>query len=94
MSVQARTVDVQTSAEWHTNDFKFTWGEPQSEMHLENGTEYLANRIVVPKTYEGGLRSEFLTKSETLRSFIEAMAWIEGRRALEYGAQIRGLVGS
>ncbi|KAI5117181.1 hypothetical protein M0805_008160 [Coniferiporia weirii] len=38
--------------------------------------------------------SEPLRRTVVPQTYAEAMAWVEGKRALEYGAQIRGLRGS
>lgn len=61
--VQASVVDIQSSQEEMTNEFRFTWAR-------DGGNSI--SRIVVPRTYK------------------EAMLWLEGKRALEMGAQIRG----
>ena len=81
--MQARTIDVNTGLEQHTNDFKFTWGESGTDNEEQR-------RIVVPETYAGMLS---LCQPEAARflCLIESMAWVEGRRALEYGSRIRGL---
>lgn len=46
--VQAKTIDVKTGVEQHTNDFKFTWGESDPD------NEPL-KRVVFPETYAGKL---------------------------------------
>lgn len=77
-------VDPETGDECTTNDFRFTWsrqsgsGEP---------------RKVVPKTYKGTRYTSILAVGIITIftvTFAEAMLWLEGKRALELGAEIRG----
>lgn len=80
--VQAKVVDVATGSEQHTNDFKFTWCEQEGEP---------LHRMVVPQTYAGVWFLNELALYLLMTCATEAMAWVEGRRALEYGAEIRSL---
>ena len=67
-----------------TNTFRFTWVR-------EEGLPL--RRMVVPRTYAGA----YLVNScyKPIYSFvygsIEAMQWLEGKRALDTGAEIRAL---
>ncbi|CAA7262575.1 unnamed protein product [Cyclocybe aegerita] len=93
VGVKANVVDVRTGTEQTTNDFRFTWCQ-------ERGKASLALRQVVPKTYKGtlsrmpwvyansGLTNELLSRISF--GSTEAMLWLEGKRALELGAEIRG----
>lgn len=86
MFVQANVVDPLTGAEQKTNDFRFTW--------CDDGGEPL-QRVVVPQTYAGmtSISVSVCFETPTNGELQESMRWIEGRRALEMGARIRGLRG-
>ena len=84
MFVKANVIDVTTGTEQHTNDFKFTWGETDPDGQT-------LKRMVVPQTYAGESHLHALNELIVLSGNQESMQWVEGRRALEYGAQIRGL---
>jgi acyl-coenzyme A thioesterase 9 len=82
VGVQANVVDVRTGHEETTNDFRFTWCP-------DDGAAVV--RGVVPNTYRGmeePLSDEFF--SILISGIPEAMLWLEGKRALEMGDQIRG----
>ena len=81
MWVHADVVDLATGAEQRTNDFHFTWCR-------ENGPPL--KRTVVPGTYGGTSVPAVFMDSEIERA-VEAMQWVEGRRALEMGSEIRKL---
>ncbi|EFI26916.1 hypothetical protein CC1G_15317 [Coprinopsis cinerea okayama7 len=74
VGVKANVVDVKTGLEQTTNDFRFTWYQDKQ------GTQ--KPRMVVPKTYQGVLGVGW--------GWGKAMLWLEGKRALELGARIRG----
>lgn len=77
-------MNLETGTEQRTNDFRFTWCR-------ETGSPL--KRIVVPKTYGG----TYLCPTTQLSLFeltlceSDAMQWVEGRRALEMGSEIRKL---
>lgn len=74
-------VDVKTGLEQTTNDFRFTWFQ-------EHGSSSPNLRHVVPKTYKGVfLGRDYLGCAANFST--EAMLWLEGKRALEVGAEIR-----
>ena len=82
-TIEANVVDVKTGTELTTNEFKFTWCD-------DNG-EPLARRVV-PRTYQGGsylmiLLTIFLSHS----TYVDAMEWIEAKRAVDTGHEIRKL---
>ena len=77
-------VDIKTGAEQTTNDFRFTW----CPVTVPTGAESPNIRMVVPKSYKGVMTLIF-GQIYSL-SIIEAMVWLEGKRALELGAEIRG----
>jgi acyl-coenzyme A thioesterase 9 len=67
-----------------TNDFRFTW--------CPEGREEASPRKVVPKTYKGKRqRCTIAIHALPMLHFPEAMLWLEGKRALEMGAEIREL---
>ncbi|KAJ7620586.1 Thioesterase/thiol ester dehydrase-isomerase [Mycena polygramma] len=76
VAVTANVVDVQTGKESTTNEFRFTWCR-------DDPPSSVPRRKVVPKTYKARV-------TET-KLFAEAMLWLEGKRALEIGDEIRGL---
>jgi acyl-coenzyme A thioesterase 9 len=82
--VNANVIDVKSGAELSTNDFRFTWCDKDGEQ-LE--------RMVVPRTYAGGrpVIITFLLLLKVALYCIDAMSWIEGKRAVEMGEKIRGL---
>jgi acyl-coenzyme A thioesterase 9 len=71
---------VKTGSEQTTNDFRFTWCRESGEP---------LKRIVVPQTYKGDINLNFAGVCHSFYS--EAMLWLEGKRALETGAEIRAL---
>lgn len=98
MGVKATVIDIKTGLEELTNDFRFTWCKEEGEP---------VARTVVPMTYQGAsffLRL-FPPRSRSFSSLgccewhdadddlvcAEAMWWIEGKRALDLGAEIRGI---
>lgn len=83
--MKANVVDVRTGKEQLTNDFRFTWCREEGES---------LHRTVLPMTYQGlSLLVPMSVGTYNDHSFcaIEAMWWVEGRRALELGAEIREL---
>lgn len=84
MGVKAKVVDINTGNEELTNDFRFTWCR-------DNGAPL--QRCIVPMTYKGMLRSHYESYSvfDYFYFLLEAMWWIEGKRALELGAEIRDM---
>lgn len=88
VGVQANVVNVATGKEQTTNDFRFTLCTDQN---------IPLTRKVVPKTYKGLCSSIVLPSPSALCTvyidtpYTEAMQWLEGRRALEMGAEIRML---
>ena len=98
--VKASVVDVESGLEQKTNDFKFTWCCDDETDHWSTSQlkePIYLQRMVVPQTYAGMSYILFvfvkweLGFDDCLRLSIEAMLWIEGRRALEMGEEIRGL---
>lgn len=80
MGVQANVVDVATGSEETTNDFRFTYCTDQGRQ---------SKRKIVPKTYKG-VSIQHLCVSQLMPcGFAEAMLWLEGRRALDMGSEIR-----
>lgn len=82
--VHADVVNLATGAEQRTNDFRFTWGR-------ESGPPL--KRMIVPKTYGGGSPLNITWRNARIITHYhtEAMQWLEGRRALEMGSEIRKL---
>ncbi|KAF9009194.1 Thioesterase/thiol ester dehydrase-isomerase [Hymenopellis radicata] len=81
VGVTANVVDVKTGAEHTTNEFRFTWCKEEDAQAIA--------RKVVPRTYKG--MSCFLARASLYHVSTEAMLWLEGKRALELGDQIRGI---
>ena len=83
--VQANVVDAKTGRGDTTNDFRFTFSKDDN-----HGVPR-----VIPNTYQGKKRLS-LKWERLLHDFLcspkyaEAMLWLEGKRALEMGRQIRG----
>ncbi len=75
-------VDVKTGNEQTTNDFRFTWCQEKAECPNL--------RTVVSKTYKGLSCFSSRRMSYIDFDYTEAMLWLEGKRALELGFEIRG----
>lgn len=83
VGVQANVVDVATGKEQTTNDFRFTWCRDHGD---------LLSRKVVPRTYKGMLCCMCHKDCQLIvAQTTEAMLWLEGKRALQMGAEIRGI---
>lgn len=84
--MKASVVDVRTGKEQLTNDFRFTWCREDGEP---------LKRMVVPMTYQG--KSPLHVVSDGYFGYMlmsvlaEAMWWVEGKRALDLGAEIRSI---
>lgn len=78
--MKANVIDIKTGIKQLTNDFRFTWCHENKES---------VQRTVMPTTYDGMCMvslSEYCSHKH-----LESMWWIEGKRALELGAKIRGI---
>ena len=83
VAVTANVVDVETGNELTTNEFRFTWCRDDSPA-------VVPRRTVVPKTYKGADCRHMLIVV-LIFFFSGAMLWLEGKRALEIGHEIRWL---
>lgn len=76
-------MDVATGAEQTTNDFRFTWCRDHGET---------LDRKVVPRTYKGAHSAKSSSSlTDDYKLWTEAMLWLEGKRALQLGSEIRGI---
>lgn len=81
VGVQANVVDAESGQEQTTNDFRFTW--------CRDGGAPLARRVV-PRTYKG-VSCRLGWGCMLTACCVEAMLWLEAKRNLEMGAELRGM---
>jgi acyl-coenzyme A thioesterase 9 len=79
--VRASVVEAETGVQTTTNNFRLTWCR-------DSGPPL--QRKVVPQTYRGGYLFPEMKKTQLMK-VADAMLWLEAKRNLEMGAELRGL---